>query len=257
MPGTLLNQWQNEIKKHVNRQTPLRVCVYRGKRRPQGMSKQTPQFLSTFDIILISYKALKACFHEADLNWASSEASQSHRRYDVYPPPLLGLEFSTIVIDETQNIEGASENMILKMAMKLRTRRKLSVSGTPFGIGTTRDLLHLAQFLEIPPLNTDDTIVATWAKYLEQPTLPIALSERLQWLHSLFESRILRRTKDMIRDQLGISERFTIIRKLHMSEFEKKLYIDSVQAINDDLMSRRINDKFHELGKAKIELIRK
>lgn len=257
MPGTLLNQWQNEIKKHVNRQTPLRVCIYRGKRRPQGMSKQSPQFLATFDIILISYKALKACFHEADLNWASPTASQSHRRYDVYPPPLLGLEFSTIVIDETQNIEGASENMILKMAMKLRTRRKLSVSGTPFGIGTTRDLLHLAQFLEIPPLHTDDTVVATWAKYLEQPTLPVALSERLQWLRSLFESRILRRTKDMIRDQLGISERFTVIRKLHMSEFEKKLYIDSVQAINDDLMSRRINDKFYELGKAKIELIRK
>jgi hypothetical protein len=255
IPSTLTNQWLNEIRKHVNRNLSLKVGLYRGKKNPSDIAKLTPEFLSTFDIIFISFKALRSCFYEAELDWTST--SNVSRRYDVFPPSLLGIEFRLVVIDETQNIEGATENMIFKMAMKLRTRRKLSVSGTPFGVGTIRDLLHLAQFLRISPLNGDDQLFNQWANFFEKPVLPISIETRVQWLRELFYPFILRRTKDMIREQLGISERFTLVRNLAMSEFEKKLYSDSVQAIHNELLAKKLNDNFQALGKSKIELIRK
>lgn len=254
MPNTLINQWLNEIKKHSSPAAALKVFVYKVPKRQVDWQKLTPQVLASYDIIFISFKALRACFHESDLDWTTVRRD---KKYDLFPPPLLSVEFSLVVIDETQNIEGAAESQILKMALKLRTRRRMSVSGTPFGSGTVRDLFHLAQFLQLSPFEAGDKSINRWADFFERPVMPISLQQRLHWLHDLFAPYILRRTKDMVREQLGITQRFTVIRSMQLSSFEMKLYQDNMEAVNKELRDRQVNDQFHELGKNKIELIRK
>ena len=53
-----------------------------------------------------------------------------HGKYAFFPPPFLCVNYSLVVIDESQNIESQNNSgVILQMAQSITSRRRLSVSG--------------------------------------------------------------------------------------------------------------------------------
>lgn len=228
MPNTLLNQWQAEIRKHVPNTTstkspPLSVFVYDesvAAKKKRVLHEYSPRELSKHDVILMSFKTLRQGFYSSNVDWTEGAAKQLNN--DVFPPPFLCMKFRTIVVDETQNIEGASECHALQMACKLLADFRISVSGTPFGSNSLSDLLSLAQFLRIPPFAEDR---ATWRKLISHPVLPLTAQFRLNCLQAMFVQRMIRRSKISVQAQLGLPYRATLIRSLVFSPFEVRMRV--------------------------------
>lgn len=217
LPSTLINQWKSEMRKHIPSNN-LKTFVYKtlgSIKKKELLSYLSPDSLQNYDVIFMSFKTLKQCFHDANLDWENGVENDT--RYERIPPQVLGLKFHLLVVDETQNIEGASESQILKMSCQLRAERKISVSGTPFGTESIKDLYNLAQFLDLPPFANNKY---AWNTLIEKPQLPLTEHIRSKWLFSLFHNIFLRRTKAMVRDQLGMKIGYTLIRTLQFSSFE-------------------------------------
>jgi len=135
--------------------------------------------------------------------------------YAIYPPPFLCIRYTLVVVDETQNIESTTTSQILIIACKVRSMYRICVSGTPFGSGRISDLYSLCQFLQITPYSD----LYAW-RTLESPVLHTTTQYRMGVLYTMFSNITLRRTKEMVREQLGLPEHSVITKPLHFSTFE-------------------------------------
>lgn len=245
LPNTLLHQWQHEIRKHcppqhhqnpASESTPsLKILEYDYLDGPHSKAKITSsvpasphypiQLLANQDIIIMSFSTLKKCYHMAQIPWKEYKPSQE--RSDLFPPSIFGLQFHLIVIDETQNLENKGTNnsnaihpsQVFTMACQLTAKHRITVSGTPMVNHQILDFFPLIQFLRLKPWHDHpklfQDIIAT-----ADGMLPISPATRLEWLVSYFQQRLLRRTKAIVKDQLGLADSIVVIRKLTFSPFE-------------------------------------
>jgi hypothetical protein len=225
MPNTLINQWKAELLKHTtgvtfnNPTAPvgLKVFIY-----PDGLGSEQgcdygrvdPRQLAQYDIVLMSFRALQKGYHEANVDYSSARIQRSS--YAVYPPPFLCVQFGLLVVDETQNIETQTTSQILTMACRIPSVHRISVSGTPLGSGRLSDLYSLCQFLRAAPLCER----RTWMRLIDKPAMAVPVSERLELLQAFFADFTLRRTKNLIHEQLGLPQHAVLMRPLHFSTFE-------------------------------------
>lgn len=199
------------------------MCVYpEDSKRCGDYSRLDPSTLSRYDIVLISFKALQQGFHDSNVDYSSSRIL--HSTYAIYPPPFLCLSYRLVVVDETQNIEAASTSQVLKMACRIRSARRICVSGTPFGTGRISDLSSLCQFLQIQPYCESHA----W-RTLEAPVLHVSATHRMRVLHDMFCNITLRRTKAMISEQLGLPAHTVITKPLQFSTFEVSAPVSSAR----------------------------
>jgi len=236
MPNTLITQWINEIHKHTSgrsssssdggggrrKEGPLKVLIY-----PEDSSSASkmifksydPHVLSTYDVIILSFKALQHGYHQSNVDYHSSRVCNSI--YRVYPPAFLCLNYRLVILDETQHIESKVESQALRMACRISAISRICVSGTPLGSGKLSDLYSLCKFLRIEPFYSDKR---AWKYLIEtSPALPIIkvnAIDRLDCLIAIFATIMLRRTKTMIRDQLRLQGGSSIIMELRFSSFE-------------------------------------
>jgi len=143
------------------------------------------------------------------------------RCYNVYfPPPVLCLNFRTIVIDETQRIESEGDGQMLLMSAALEASYRVSVSGTPLGSGRISDIKSLCRFLRIDPFDEREN----WNACILQKKLPVSNEAVIEWIYSLFSPIVLRRTKKMIQNQLNLHSQVKSTTTLTFSKFEMSLY---------------------------------
>lgn len=226
VPPTLVNQWQMEIKKHFSHagDKSFKILTISSA----NLFTISPYDILKYDIIVMDFKALRTGFHAANIDWSNR---QRGGKYDVFPPSFLAIHYQLVVIDETQNIESCSENQILKMSCKLRSERRVSVSGTPFGNNKLHDLYNLVQFLKIPPFDMDKHM---WQTLFEQNNLFLAREVRLSWLKQLLQPIVLRRTKAMVSNQLQLKQGMTLLRPLKLSPFEVSYYYYPLNKFNNN-----------------------
>lgn len=225
MPNTLITQWKAELLKHVEKVTfnnpcaegGLKVFVYPeevGKKKGEDFARLDPRTLAQYDIVLLSFKALQKGYHDSNVDYTSERVLRSG--YAIYPPAFLCVHYALLVVDETQNIESTT-SQVLSMACRIPSAHRISVSGTPFGTGKLTDLYTLCQFLRVEPYASNR---AAWLRIIEKPVVPVAAAVRLQWLRGLFQCLLLRRTKCMIAAELGLPEHTMVTKPLQFSTFE-------------------------------------
>jgi hypothetical protein len=238
MPNTLIAQWRAELLKHTAKVTfnnptareGLKVFIYPDEHTSGSSNTSSagkglvdfgrldPRTLAQYDIILLSFRGLQNGYHEANVDYTSARVQRSS--YAIYPPPFLCLRYRLLVVDETQNIESPSGgSQVLNMACRIPSLYRVSVSGTPLGTGRLSDLHSLCQFLRIAPLDQR----AAWNRLIERPVVPVPVQFRIHALQSLFSALTLRRTKAMIREQLGLPQHSVITVSLQFSTFEVRV----------------------------------
>lgn len=233
-----LSSSDSKSKHSIETNSPFRVFVYESsavndlKRRGLTFANIRPSALASYDLILLDLRTLQRDFHlvkatsgyEGGARTSSRprNAHENKRTKSAYfPPPFMCIQFELVVVDETQKLESEGENQALYLARSLDARCQVSVSGTPLGTERASDLRPLCQFLRLVPFDTDDRSSSLmWNRIFGERSICVNESIRMKWLESLFSGVILRRTKEMVREQLELKDQLEITKPLLFSEFE-------------------------------------
>lgn len=257
-PSTPSNLATPDDLNHPSAGCTLRVFLFEGCEdatlRSKGLSFSDvdPRYLANnYDIIIMSLKTLTRDFHKTIVpegveprvlrnrkSSASSDASaadvahemdskKARKVYISFPPPIMCIRFAMVVVDETQKIESEGMPQGLHLCTRIAADRRLCVTGTPLGHNRLSDLHSLCQFLQLQPY-----AYATHTEWLRvfgegfaftsflNPQILRDEKLRNQWLANLFSPIMLRRTKNMLGDQLGLLPTVTTITMLTFSGFE-------------------------------------
>ena len=147
-PTPILAQWRDEIDCHL---VPgvLKVITYEGQPQPgAGRARQQPKLvtaedLAAADIVLTTYDVLRGDLNhqpnvgeeeDAAAGGVASGLRRRRRKYEVMPTPLTRLHFWRVAIDEAQLVESSTAKATA-MALKLQTKHRWCVTGTPLSRG--------------------------------------------------------------------------------------------------------------------------
>jgi len=151
VPGRIINQWMDEIKKHVANPQNLKVLFYSGVKHPakdpttQCLVVRPVQFGSTsyfspflpssinlarYDIVLTTFETLQSEFPHLTASKTNARSSRRPKRYRVLPSPLLSVQWWRVCIDESQSLkEGATG--AARLAAHIPAVNRWGVSGAP------------------------------------------------------------------------------------------------------------------------------
>jgi SNF2 family DNA or RNA helicase len=195
-----------------------------------------PRHLATkYDVIFMSLKVLTKHFHEAQSATGGERktsrvtrresacpgdegADWGNKMYVSFPPPFMCVRFSMVVVDETQKIESEGVTQGLMLCTRIVADRRLCVTGTPLGRNRLSDLHCLCQFLHLPPYGQMGK--REWQCVFGDQSLLADQRVRNLWLSDLFAPVILRRTKSMVEEQLGLRANVVTVKMLVFSAFE-------------------------------------
>eukprot|EP00111_Clytia_hemisphaerica_P001175 TCONS_00003352-protein len=143
-PDTLQQQWYNEIKMHVKKDT-IKYMVYEGVKIHKFLP---PKVLAEYDIIITSFNTLRQDFNYVKADDACRRL-RHRKRYAVLPCPLLAINFWRMAIDEAQMVE-ADNTKLAEMCLRISAVHRWCVTGTPFKRGM-EDIYGLLLFLGVKP----------------------------------------------------------------------------------------------------------
>ena len=156
-----------------------------------------PHYLKTFDVILLSYDALKK-----DI-WLD----------DAYLSPLTSVVFRRVVLDESQKVKSKSSK-VSDMANRLHCHSKWCVTGTPAVDNSVENVRGLLQFL-FPFLSLE-----TFSRLLSSS--PSNLPSLSLWLpHVIWRST---KASGEVREQCRIPRQVTTVRAVEFRAIERHFY---------------------------------
>jgi hypothetical protein len=205
-----------------------------------------PSELAKADVLIISLRTLQAEFHLANKFPAGAQPVQAtslrgsngngtgtgkstvagfnknSNNKDYFCPPWLCLDFSLLIIDETQKIESLTSS-VASMCNRITARFRVSVSATPLANNRLADINPLFRFLRVKPFDQDQ---AAWKQAFEQKKGQMRLRgrEQLAWLRKALFPLIIRRTKKAVLGELDLPPKEEVVRMLDLSAFEQELY---------------------------------
>ena len=122
VPETLMQQWQNELKKHMLIPGKQLTCtIYHGceeaviGKHDQVLADVDPRALAKYDIILVSLQTLTK---EYDLVVERRKSARLASKYVYHGSAILGINFRLCVVDETQQIASTGNSPTLFMATR-------------------------------------------------------------------------------------------------------------------------------------------
>ncbi|XP_050424544.1 E3 ubiquitin-protein ligase SHPRH [Adelges cooleyi] len=146
VPQTILNQWIEEIEKHVAK-PGLKVLVYNGVHFDGYIQ---PVTFNDYDIVITSYSNLKRDlnFIQHDIQERTARLRHSKRYY--YPQsPIPCIEWWRICLDEGQTVES-TYSKVFDIVSCLKSVHKWAMTGTPIQ-KSLNDLYGLLKFLDVSP----------------------------------------------------------------------------------------------------------
>ncbi len=185
MPTSLVYNWIMEAKKFTPQ---LRILNYTGSQRNKNIS-----LFSQYDLIITSYGTARR----------DSEILQ-----DFY--------FNYIILDESQAIKNP-DSRIAKVAMQLKSRRKLILTGTPVE-NSTMDLWSQMTFVNPGLLGTKKFFTKEFQIPIEKKKI-MAKTERL---NALVKPFLLRREKSQVAKDLP--QKIENIHYCEMSDSQREFY---------------------------------
>ena len=226
-PEPILEQWQEEIEKHVHAGA-LKVFTYKGQNPSLGLGGSpkdivTAGDLSECDIVLCSYNALASDIHKDSEvgGGARQKVLRYAKKYQKIPTPLTRLTWWRVCLDEAQMVQSGTASAAL-MALRLKTKYRWCVSGTPINRGL-EDLYGLMLFLQAPPYNER----YWWNALIQQPCNEgsIAGFRNLTSLLQPSTGGLMWRTRKVdVKDDLDLQPQIIRVSKLELSNIERHFY---------------------------------
>lgn len=207
VPVSTVANWENEI----SRFTPsIKYIRHLGQFRKNDVSE-----ITAHDVIITSYHTLRI-----DMAIFSD------------------IEFSIIVLDESQNIKNAA-SQTFKTVREIRAKHRLALSGTPIE-NNTGELWALFDILNPGLLGTKDQFKKNYINPIEKN----GDKEAAARLRAIIFPFILRRKKEMVAKELPDKEEITVF--CEMNTDQKKAY-ESLRK----MFSSKIKKTLEEKGKEK------
>jgi len=198
VPPTIINNWENEIKKFV---PAMKIYRHKGVQRERDISN-----FHHHDIILSSYHTVR---QDIDL--------------------FINFRFNYIILDESQYIKNPS-SQIYKCITRLKSEYKLVLTGTPVENSIT-DLWAQLNFVNPGLLGTLTYFRREFAKPIEKDY--DGRSEIR--LKKLIRPFILRRTKEMVASDLPAVTDQTVF--CEMTEDQERIYESEKSAVRNLILS--------------------
>lgn len=168
VPSTILGQWHSEIHKHVKPRY-LTVFIYHGQSRTKNIHT-----LVKYSVVLTTYGIV-----------------QNASEID----PLKRITWERIILDEAHFIRN-HRSKTAKSVFTLKGLKKWALTGTPIQ-NKCEDYFALMKFLQLKPFN--DLVV--WKKFVDNKH-----DSGFQRLGVISKAIMLRRTKEQVRDAVGLFE---------------------------------------------------
>ena len=137
------------------------------------------QKLAKYDVVLTDYAVLRA---ESNYSTPLNYRFRRKKRYEIPNTPLLQIRWWRLILDEAQQIESRVSQSA-RMALKLTTKYRWAVTGTPIGKNGLDDLYGLVKFLGVEPFNTQVAWLRTVAEpyYNGDDRRLFAILKRIMW----------------------------------------------------------------------------
>lgn len=197
MPASLIHNWENEIRKFAPGLTYLN---YTGPQRSDLIGK-----FDHTDLIFTTYGTIRNDFKE-----------------------LEAFNFDYIILDESQIIKNP-QSKIARSILKLNSRYKLALSGTPIENNLT-DLWSQMNFLNRGLLGDQ----AFFKRYFATPIEKNEDKARLEKLQTLVKPLILRRTKAEVAKELPELNEDVVF--CEMTQEQQKIYLEEKSSIRNYIL---------------------
>lgn len=176
------------------------------------------------------------------LNGSSEQrASRKRKRYRIVPSPLMSINWWRVALDEAQRVETPTASSA-QMALKLVSRHRWCISGTPIGRGNIDDLYGLLLFLQVKPFCEKD-----WFKACIKAEFDDVLDRIAYMLHeTLWRST---KANSTVRIQMGIPEQIEKRVMLKFSSVERHFYqkqLEDTILAADRILSNKMTRKAKE-----------
>ena len=196
LPTSLVYNWELEAKKFAPK---LKVFNYTGAFRDKNIEQFTG-----FDLVISTYGTIR---NDAEM--------------------LKDYYFHYIILDESQSIKNPS-SVIAKEIVKLKSRHKLILTGTPIE-NSTSDLWSQMNFV-------NPGLLGTLSFFKNEFLIPIEKrndTRKAQRLHSLIKPFVLRRNKSQVATELP--EKTEYIQYCAMTDEQQKLYEETKSFIRNQI----------------------
>eukprot|EP01083_Nonionella_stella_P187566 689472_1 len=186
--------------------------------------------LGKYDVILTDYNVLKA---ESDYSNPLKYTFRRKKRHEIPDTPLLQIRWWRLILDEAQQIES-KVSKCAQMALKVTSKYKWCVTGTPIGKNGLDDLYGLIKFLDVRPFNTQVAWLRTVAEpyYNGDDRRLFSILKRIMW----------RQAKHHVAKELNIPPRKEEFIELTFCGVEHEYY----KKLHDDFMDNLKNEKDHK-----------
>lgn len=224
-PTAIFNQWLEEINKHVSEEAWKKgVYMYSGVKKKFIQ----PSVLSSFDIVITTYKILAA-----DFGFTTDEKPYNlryERKYIRECSPITRIQWWRVCLDEAQMVEfGINCNITSKMAKLIPAVNHWSVTGTPMR-RSVNDLFYLINWFGIEPFNDQNF----WDNCMP---LPFSNGNKTPLL-SLFSQIFWRNSKDEVAAELSIPEQRIEYHTINFAPVEQNLYMREHAAVLETFMEQ-------------------
>ncbi|CAG9463337.1 unnamed protein product [Pedinophyceae sp. YPF-701] len=172
------------------------------------------ELMRRYDVVLTSFTVLSSEVH-------LQKCQRTFRRAKVYHPPecpLIQLRWWRLVVDEAQQV-GAGIGHVAEMALRVRSRHRWCVTGTPLGPHGLDDLQGLLRVLHHDPL-ADERI---FRRLLRDPFMRSERGSRERLAAALLPV-MWRNTKEAAAAEVPLPPRQLRVAKLSLSEQERVFY---------------------------------
>ncbi|KAI8636931.1 SNF2 family N-terminal domain-containing protein [Parasitella parasitica] len=210
-PGSIISQWQSEIKKHAPQ---LSVFIYEGRR----FQKETnAQDLAQYDIVLVYYEAFRQeiYYSEPPRKRPQRNGVTYNRNREFNQSPLVSTFWFRCILDEAQMIEG-HVSAVVAVAKKIPRWYAWAVTGTPIK-SDFNDLHGLYDFISIAPsiIKTPDIFAA----FCHDPNY-------MSVFYDFACSTIRRNTKHSLENQVHIPKQSRHVVRFPFTTIEQHYYDD-------------------------------
>uniref|UniRef100_A0A1A8UL01 Helicase-like transcription factor n=1 Tax=Nothobranchius furzeri TaxID=105023 RepID=A0A1A8UL01_NOTFU len=194
-PLSVLSNWLDQFKQHMNPDVKLNIYLYYGPDR-----NRNKKFLSSQDVVITTYNVLSTDFANKG--------------------PLNEISWLRVVLDEGHVVRNPNAQMS-KAVLELKAQRRWILSGTPIQ-NSVKDLWMLLAFLRLKPFDAREW----WNRVIQRPVLQ-GDRDGLKNLQNLVKCITLRRTKNSEvngRRVVSLPEKTVFVEQVELSQQEREEY---------------------------------
>ncbi|RFU32920.1 hypothetical protein B7463_g3424, partial [Scytalidium lignicola] len=201
-PLSILTCWEEQIKRHF-KSNSIRYVIYHGAEREQNIAE-----ILANDIVITTYNTLRA-----ECPYSSTKSKSQSKRAGL----LHSIYWWRVILDEAHTIRNQLSQVFCS-AHALDARHRWCLTGTPIQ-NRLEDFGALLEFLRVHPFDSPQKFHSHFIKGLGGIS-----RSTMEKLKTLVNAVSLRRTKEIVVEELKLGPRIEEVRKVELNEDERRIY---------------------------------